>query len=234
VIRFTNEFAAEASRIGAARGVAFATTLRGEAELLCGRLHDADRDLHEGARLHRRINAPTGESFSFQRLAELAHVRHQDDDARRLLDQALDIARGSGVGFHLLDRIYGTRIQLARSPNHALEAVMEAEEAVRGPFETCPGCRITLEVPAAIAAAQAGDLTRLDEYEKRCTFLAEVVMRLPAWDAALEEVRAHRCLAHGDVAGAADRFTAAAAGFRRVGQPFDAKRCTQQAKRLSD
>ena len=234
VIRFTNEFAAEASRIGAARGVAFATTLRGEAELLCGRLHDADRDLHEGARLHRRINAPTGESFSFQRLAELAHVRHQDDDARRLLDQALDIARSSGVGFHLLDRIYGTRIQLARSPNHALEAVMEAEEAVRGPFETCPGCRITLEVPAAIAAAQAGDLTRLDEYEKRCTFLAEVVMRLPAWDAALEEVRAHRCLAHGDVAGAADRFTAAAAGFRRVGQPFDAKRCTQQAKRLSD
>src|SRR5690606_6469569 len=64
VIGFADAFAAESNRLGAARGVAFATTLRGEAELLCGRLGDADRDLEEGTHLHRAIDAPTGESFA--------------------------------------------------------------------------------------------------------------------------------------------------------------------------
>jgi DNA-binding SARP family transcriptional activator/tetratricopeptide (TPR) repeat protein len=232
VIRFTNEFAAEAQRIGAARGVAFATTLRGEAELLSGQLDIAERDLWEGVRLHREMCAPTGESFSLQRLAELAHLRHDDEQARELLDEALAVARLSDVGFHLFDRIYGTRIQLATSPQDALAEVMEAEAAVRGPLETCPGCRITLDVPAAIAAANAGDFERLERYEQTCTFLADVVMRLPAWDAALEEVRASACRARGDITGAATRFAKAAVTFEQVGQPFDAERCRVQAAAL--
>jgi hypothetical protein len=109
---------------------------------------------------------------------------------------------------------------------------MEAEAAVRGPLETCPGCRITLDVPAAIAAANAGDLERLERYEQTCTFLADVVMRLPAWDAALEEVRASACRARGDITGAATRFAKAAATFEHVGQPFDAERCRVQAAAL--
>ena len=233
VIQFTNDFAAEAERVGSARAVAFATTLRGEAEFLSGRLDVAKRDLLEGARLHQHLGAATGHAFSLQRLAELAHVLGDDDEARRLLDEALGIARVSGVGFHLLDRIYGTKIQLADDPAEALRIVMEAEDAVRGPLETCPGCRITLEVPAAIAAAEAGDLERTDRYERTCTFLAEVVMRLPAWDAALAQVRAHRCLAHGDVSGAAELFRTAASTFATIGQPFDAKQCSERADALT-
>ena len=232
VIRFTNDFAAEAKRVGSARAVAFATTLRGEAELLSGRLDDAERDLIDGARLHQQLGAATGHAFSLQRLAELAHLRGEHGTARRMLDEALEIARTSDVGFHLLDRIYGTKIQLADNPAEALDAVLEAEEAVRGPLETCPGCRITLDVPAAIAAADAGDLERAGRYEQTCTFLADVVMRLPAWDAALHEVRAHRSLAHGDPSGAADLFRRAAATFNTVGQPFDAKRCNARAAAL--
>ena len=230
VIQFTNDFAAEAERIGSARAVAFATTLRGEAEFLSGQLDAAKRDLIEGARLHQHLGAATGHAFSLQRLAELAHLLGDDHEARRLLDEALGIARLSDVGFHLLDRIYGTKIQLAEDPAEALQTVIEAEEAVRGPLETCPGCRITLEVPAAIAAARAGDLDRADRYEQTCTFLAEVVMRLPGWDAALDEVRAHRRLAHGDASGAAELFRRAASTFQAVGQPFDAKRCTERAE----
>jgi hypothetical protein len=60
-------------------------------------------------------------------------------------------------------------------------------------------------------------------------FLANVVMRLPAWYAAHEEVHAHIALAQGDKAVAAAHFAAAARGFRAAGQPLDAARCERHA-----
>jgi hypothetical protein len=225
VIAFADGLAAEAKRLGAARGYAFGVTLRGEAELLSGQLDAAAVHLTEGRRLHRAFGGATGEAFALQRLAELAVHRGRHADAAALLDEALDLARESDVGFHLFDRIYGARIALATERGHALSAVEEGEEAVRGPLETCPGCRITFAVPAAIASARAGDLERAARYEKSVEWLANVVMRLPAWYAALEEVRAHIALAAGDRRGSAAGFTAAAAAFAAAGQPLDQKRC---------
>jgi hypothetical protein len=63
-------------------------------------------------------------------------------------------------------------------------------------------------------------------------WLAAVVMRLPAWDAALDEVRGHRAQAGGDLMGARKHFEAAAAGFEESGQPLDEARCTALAKSL--
>jgi DNA-binding SARP family transcriptional activator/tetratricopeptide (TPR) repeat protein len=233
VIAFTDAFVEEAKRLGAARGHAFAVTIRGEAKLLSGRLDEADVDLAEGMQLHREIGAATGESFALQRRAEVALNRGQRDRGLALLDEALAIARESDVGFHLLDRIYGTRITAAADPESALAALEEAEEAVRGPVETCPGCRITLAVPAAIAAARAGDLERLDHWEEAAEFLATVVMRLPAWNAALLEVRAHRARATGDSDTARDLFRAAANGFAAAGQPLDEARCAALLERVA-
>src|SRR5829696_7740792 len=45
----------------AARGRAFAVTIRGEAKLLAGQLDEADADLAAGVELHREIAAATGE-----------------------------------------------------------------------------------------------------------------------------------------------------------------------------
>jgi len=210
----------------AARGRAFAVTIRGEAKLLAGRLEEADADLATGAELHREIAAATGESFALQRRAEVALHRGLEAEAGALLDEALAVARESDVGFHLLDRIYGTRVAAAPAPESALAALEEAEGAVRGPVETCPGCRITLAVPAAIAAARAGDLERADHWERAAEFLATVVMRLPAWYAALDEVKGHRAHAGGDAEAACDHFRTAAAGFAASGQPLDAARCS--------
>ena len=226
MIAFADSLAAEAGRLGAARGRAFAVTIRGEAKLLAGRLEEADADLATGAELHREIAAATGESFALQRRAEVALHRGLEAEAGALLDEALAVARESDVGFHLLDRIYGTRVAAAPAPESALAALEEAEGAVRGPVETCPGCRITLAVPAAIAAARAGDLERADHWERAAEFLATVVMRLPAWYAALDEVKGHRAHAGGDAEAACDHFRTAAAGFAASGQPLDAARCS--------
>ena len=226
VIAFAEALAAEAKRLGAARGHAFGVTLRGEAELLAGDLQAAQEHLTLGVRLHRAIGGSTGEAFSLQRLSEVALYRGQRDEARALLDEALDVARQTDVGFHLLDRIYGTRMTLSTDPQSALHALEDARAAVHGPLETCPGCRITFAVPAAIAAARAGRLDLAADYERASEYLANVVMRLPAWYAALEEVRAHVARARGDgEAIAAARVTAAASGVREAGPPLDAARC---------
>ena len=229
VISFANALAAEAIRLGAARGHAFAVTLRGEAKLLSGRLDDAEEDLLAGARLHRAIGAATGEALSLQRRAELAMHRGRRDDAWALIHDALDVARHGDIGFHLLDRIYGTRIALATDPDAALEEVVEGENAVRGPLETCPGCRITFAVPATVAAARAREFDRANDYEKKTEWLAQVVMKLPAWDAALDEVRGHMASATGDKRRARECFHTASSRFKMAGHPLDAARCSDLA-----
>lgn len=229
VIAFADALAAEAGRLGAARGEAFATTFRGEAHLLTGHLDAAQADLTRGVDLHRSINAAGGEALSLQRLAEVHLYRGEGDEARRLLDEALAVARDSNLGFHLFDRIYGAKIAAAPDPSSAMAALEEAEDAVHGSMETCPGCRIALAVPAAIAAAHNGDLERAARYEAAADRLTSILMRLPGWYAALDEVRGHRARSAGDHAAAAAHFCAAAEGFAAAGQPLDAQRCRAAA-----
>ena len=232
VIAFADALRTEAERLGAARGQAFATTFRGEAKLLSGWLDEADADLAAGAELHRAIRGAAGESISLQRRAEVALYRGDLRRAHALLDEALDVARASNVGFHLYDRIYGTRIAAAVDPGSAMAALEEAEAAVGGSLETCPSCRITMVVPAAIAAAKFGDLDRAIGYEAAAEKLIRMLLRLPGWRAALDEVRGHRAVASGDIRAAVEHLGKAAAGFRKAGQPLDAERCDQSAARL--
>jgi hypothetical protein len=67
-----------------------------------------------------------------------------------------------------------------------------------------------------------------EEYASQTAYLADVVMRLPAWHAAYDEVRGHIGLASGeDAAMVRSRFSAAAMRFRTAGHPIDAARCDQ-------
>ncbi len=230
VIAFADGLAAEARKLGAERGHAFAVTLRGEAELLSGQLDAAERDLVEGGRLHRAIGGATGEALALQRRAELALYRGRREAAGGLLDEALDLARQSDVGFHLLDRIYGTRIAVAADEQAALGELEEAAAAVRGPFETCPGCRITFAMPATIAAARAHEHALASQHEQAADYLANVVMKLPAWHAALHEARAHMALAKGQRDAAHAGFAAAAQAFAAAEHPLDQARCSVLAR----
>jgi ATP/maltotriose-dependent transcriptional regulator MalT len=233
VIAFAQALADDAQRLGAVRGHAFGVTIRGEAELLAGDLDAAERHLAHGAELHRAIGAATGESFALQRLAEASMYRGRLDEARERLDQSLDLARQTDVGFHLLDRIYGTRIALADLEGDGRFALDDASDAVRGPLETCPGCRITFAVPAAIAAARAGDIERAEAFEGQSAYLAEGGDAAAGVARAHAEVLGHLALARGDDADAARRrFDAAATQFRAAGHALDAVRCEAKTRGL--
>ena len=229
IIAFADSLANEAQRIGAARGHAFALTLRGEAAILAGRLGEADRDFAEGARLHGAIGAVAGEALSLLGRAQVAIYRGESEHARPFLTDALLMARESEVGHHTLDRIYGAMVESAGDPSSGVQLVCEAETAIQGPAETCPTCRIAFIVPATIAAARAGDLERAHRYARDCTTALEIIALPPAWHAAVEEARGWVTHATGRPEAAREHFRKAGNGFRTWGQPLDAQRCAELA-----
>ncbi len=229
IIAFADGLAAEAQRIGAARGHAFAVTLRGEAEILAGDLDAAGRDFAAGAKLHGQIGAVAGEALSLLGQAQVAIRRGEPEQAMPFATNALLMARESEVGHHTLDRIYGAMVEAATDPGHGVEVVREAESAIHGPAETCPTCRIAFIVPAMIAAARAADLERAHRYERDCERALEIVALPPAWHAAVEEARGWLERASGRPGNARARFRTAADGFRTWGQPLDAQRCAELA-----
>ncbi len=226
VIEFADLLAAEAERRGAARGRGFAVTLRGMAELLSGSLGPAETDLDAAARLHHKIGAPAGEALALQQRAQVEVHRGQLERAAELADEALAAARESSLEQHLLDRIYGSKLlSCGHDPVAVGAALDEAEAAIRGPAETCPTCRIALAVPAAIAAARAGELERARVHADTAESLAMAILPLPGKRAEVEEVKGHLARAGGSSDDARAHFEAAATGFRVAGQPLDAARC---------
>jgi hypothetical protein len=66
-------------------------------------------------------------------------------------------------------------------------------------------------------------------HERASEYLANVVMKLPAWYASLHEARAHVALAAGERETARSQFGAAAKGFEACEQPLDQARCAALA-----
>jgi tetratricopeptide (TPR) repeat protein len=212
-----------AERAGALRAVAFAWALTGEAALLSGDLATAEHDLREAVDLHAEIGAAAGEAHSLQRLAELRVRQGDRAEARRLLQQALPLARWSPIAMHLLQRIHGTMIVAADTPEEAHAAVERAEATV-GPEDHCPFCHIMISVPAAIACADVEDVegaTRHLRSAERSAALWEGT----AWQAALLEARAHLAHAEGNHNVSRRLLEQAAECFETAGQPLDADRC---------
>ena len=223
VIEESEELLRHADRVGALRGVAFARALIGEAALLMGDLERAERELVEAVDLHRDVDAPAGEAHSLQRLAEVRLEQGDKEEARRLLDRALPLARWSVIAKHLLQRIYGTMI-LAAPDAQAARALVDQAEATLGETDACSFCVVMLAVPSAIACAEVGDLEEARRYAELAEYSAG---RWPgtSWAAAAQEARSHIARVAGEPDEAARLLTAAAAGFRAAGQPGDAARC---------
>jgi len=222
VIRLAAELRATAERTGALRAVAFAAALAGEAALLSGDLPAAERDLRESAELHRAIAAAAGEAHSLQRLAQLRLHEGDRAEARRLLRQALPLARWAPRPSHLLQRIHGTLILAQDDPAQARDAV-ERAEAIIALEDFCAFCEVMYAVPATIACADAGDLGAAHQHLDAARRSA-ALWHGTAWEGATCEAEAHVAAAERDPA-AADRLLGrAAALFAGAGQPLDAER----------
>ena len=111
-----------------------------------GDLERAERELIEAVDLHRDVDAPAGEAHSLQRLAEVRLEQGDKEEARRLLDRALPLARWSVIAKHLLQRIYGTMI-LAAPDAQAARALVDQAEATLGETDSCSFCVVMLAVP---------------------------------------------------------------------------------------
>lgn len=225
VIELARGLRLRAERVGALRGVAFATSLVGEAALLMGDVELAETELERSVELHREVAAPAGEAHSLQRLAEVRLIQGDRTEAQRLLQRALPLARWSLIGLHLLQRIHGTMIAAAPDPVTA-RAVVDRAEATMGDTDRCPFCDVMFAVPATIACADAGDL---DEARRRLAEAEGLATRWDggAWTAAVTEARAHLEVAQEDPLEGARLFESAAQLFEAPGQPLDARRCRQ-------
>lgn len=227
IIAEAEQLRLRASQTGALRGVAFATALIGEAALMMGDLARAEAELLEAVALHRDIDAPGGQAHSLQRLAEVRLAQGRRDEARRLLDEALLLARWSPVGMHLLHRIFGTLIVSAPDPESARAMVDRAESSLGEP-DQCWFCAVMLAVPAATACARVGDL------EDARRFLAAAARsvshwRDSSWQAAVIEAEATVALAEGDAERSRRLSRQAADAYSAVGHVGDAARCLAAA-----
>src|SRR4029453_16221640 len=157
VLALAAELRDSAERAGGLRAVAFAMALRGEAALLKGDLDLAETELHAAADLHHDLESPAGEAHSLQRLAEVHLARGDRAAANRLLQRALPLARWSSIGKHLPHRIYGCMITAAPEREAARAVIARAESAL-GKEDRCIFCSIMLEVPAAQACADVGEI----------------------------------------------------------------------------
>jgi tetratricopeptide (TPR) repeat protein len=230
VIDDAEELLAQADRAGALRGVAFARALIGEAAMLMGDLERAERELSEAVELHHDTDATAGEAHCLQRLAEVRLAQGDDAEARRLLQRALPLARWSVVSQHLMQRVYGTMITAAPTPEHA-RAIVDQAQAGLGDRDACSFCVVMFAVPAAIACARVGDVEAAREFVAVATMSTERWSGT-AWTAALAEARAHLALAEGEPGQARLWMDEAVSGFELAGQPYDANRCRRTREEL--
>ncbi|WP_454859466.1 ATP-binding protein [Promicromonospora soli] len=223
VIEFASDLRDTAVRSGAGRGEAFATCLLGEAELLSGRLDEAQDHLERAAHLHEAVAASAGQALSLQRAAEAALASGDAHRTTILLEDAERISQGSALERHLLGKVYGTMVQAQRDPHRAI-TVVDRAEARMSHQSICEPCAMGFFVAAATAAARTNDLDRAHGYLARAE---QVSARWTggAWHAAVLEARAVVAAAEGETEAAVRLLEQAAATFDLAGQRLDAERC---------
>ena len=227
VAAFARALRQESQRAGARRGEAFATVVLGEALLLSGALEPAEAQLEEGLERHRDLGAHAGATLAVQRLAELELARDRPEAARARLIEASALAHDNAFAArHLVQRVYGTRIRAAGTPDAAHAVVLEAATALQGPESFCFACDILLDVPAATACARVGDTGAARTWLERARRLLQRVWRGGgAWAAHVAEAEAALAEAQGERSTARARLLEARDVFSHLGHRLDAERC---------
>lgn len=229
---FARQMLQIADEAGSPTGAALATLMLGEAELLAGKLPEAEDHLKSAAGANDREGCISGSALARQRLAEAAVIRGRRFDANRLLDRARSLAHRSDLAPHLLVRIYGTKIQAAND-THAAAAVLRTAEQELSQMRACEPCSMGYLTSAATASARAGQLDRARKFLAEAERIAGM-WQGGLWTGAVWEARGVLRQAEGETEQARAMFREAAAAFHRAGNQGDAARCHDAADALRD
>jgi DNA-binding SARP family transcriptional activator len=229
---FAREMMTIAEDAGSATGAALALLMLGEAELLAGRVDEAEEHLKAAAEANDREGCISGSALARQRLAEAALNRGRRYDANRLLGRARSLALRSDIVTHLLVRVFGTMIQAAADPKKATAVLRTAEQELSG-MTSCEPCSMGYLTSAATASARTGDLV------KARSFIAEAerivgMWQGGLWTGAVWEARAILRQAEGQTEQARAMFREAADAFASAGNDSEAARCLAAADHLRD
>jgi DNA-binding SARP family transcriptional activator len=224
---FAREMLKIAEEAGSATGAALAILMLGEAELLSGRIDDAEQHLKVAFHANEREGCISGAALATQRLAEAAVARGRRYDANRLLRRARTLAARSDIRTHLLVRVFGTMIQAAVDPDGAA-AVLRTVERELTQMRACEPCSMGFLTSAAAAAAHVGDLERARSFVAEAERISGMWQGGP-WAGAVWEARGILRGAEGDDEQARAMFREAADVFARAGNQVDAARCLAAA-----
>jgi DNA-binding SARP family transcriptional activator len=229
--RFARELLHMAEERDSIPGAALATLMLGEAELMAGRLQEAERDLSRATELHARAEATAGRALALERLGEAALARGRRSRAARLLRDAMALARSSELSSHLVVRVHGARVRLS-GPDSAPEEIGRAEKELAG-LEVCEPCSMGFLVAAAIGSARAGRTEEAQRHLEHAERVAAMWQGGP-WLAAVWEGRAQLRLAESEPGQAAALFREAADLFGRCGHSLSEAGCRAAALRAEE
>ena len=224
---FASELFAIAQEYDSVHGLALANLVRGEASLLSGQVDAANTDLVNAVSLHQAAGAGSGYALSMARLAEVALAAGDHRRAEQLATRSLELARTAPIASHLVVRILGIKVDLARSLREAISAVNEGEQQLAG-HEACGPCSMPFRVAAAITFARSGDLDAAASYVDAARSVAGMWPGSP-WEAAEWEARAALRLAEGRREQAVALLQEASDLFARSGHALAVARCRQAA-----
>jgi DNA-binding SARP family transcriptional activator len=230
VTDFARQMMGIAEEAGSATGAALALLMLGEAELLAGRLGEAEDHLKEAAEANDRQGCISGAALARQRLAEAAVSRGRRYDANRLLGRARALAHRSDIVAHLLVRVFGTMIQAAPDPSKAITVLREAEREL-SQMQSCEPCSMGYLTSAATASARAGELDGARSFIAEAERIAGMWQSGP-WTGAVWEARGTLRQAEGEAEQARAMFREAADAFASAGNRSDAERCLEAAGRI--
>jgi tetratricopeptide (TPR) repeat protein len=226
---FAEELLRVAEERNVAQGVAVASLIVGECELMAGRLDRAEPHLSRAVSLHADANAPAGSALALERLAEAALGRGERRRAARLLREARPLVDRSELRSHLLVRILGAEVQIADTSERAADSVRRAQAELTA-REPCRPCSMPYLLAASIVCARAGRLDEAEELLDNADRVAAMWQGGP-WLAGVWEARAELRLAAGEPDQAAALFREAADLFARSGHHLSEERCRAAATR---
>jgi tetratricopeptide (TPR) repeat protein len=184
---FALELGEAAAVAGSTRAAALAALVKGETELLEGRVSEAEETLKHAAELHRASDTDSGEAVSLERLAEASTVRGQRWKARRLLQSAMRRIEDDPLGSHVFVKILGAKVDAAANPAEAADLARKGE-ATLSDRDVCEQCSMSFRMAATRAFTRAGDLRSARRHLDEAARVSEMWQGGP-WPAAVQEAR---------------------------------------------